>query len=170
MLNLFIAKSSVGNQNKKDSVLYLLKEATSKDAQLKTQMVLSLQDDEPKNTERIWSESSFFGDQRAELTILKANFPENTLLLVNQSTLSVVKGGEKAMYLDFVIIGELMPAANIDPKIDLDEYECKENAVILYVRVYNTSTGLYGGLVEKLAFITLRGDAKERFMNYGYSK
>ena len=170
MLNIFIAKSSVGNQNKKASVLYLLKEATSKDTQLKTQMVLSLQDDESKNTESIWSESSFFGDQRAELTILKANFPENTLLLVNQSTLSVVKGGEKAMYLDFVIIGELMPAANIDPKIDLDEYECKENAVILYVRVYNTSTGLYGGLVEKLAFITLRGDAKERFMNYGYSK
>ena len=84
--------------------------------------------------------------------------------------MSVVKGGEKAIYLDFVIIGELMPTANIDPKIDLDEYECKENEVILYVPVYNTVTGLYGRLVEKLAFITLRGDAKERFMSYGYSK
>ena len=170
MLNLFIAKSSVGNQNKKDSVLYLLKEATSKDAQLKTQMVLSLQDDESKNTERIWSESSFIGDQRAELTILKANFPKNTLVLVNQGTVSLVKGGEKAIYLDFVIIGQLMPAANIDPKIDLDNYECKENEVILYIPVYNTATGLYGGLVKKLAYITLRGDAKEKFMSYGYSK
>ena len=170
MLNLFIAKSSVGNQNKKASVLYLLKEATIKDAQLKTQMVLSLQDDESKNTERIWSESSFIGDQRAELTILKGNFPKNTLILVNQGTVSLVKGGEKAIYLDFVIIGQLMLAANIDPKIDLDNYECKENEVILYVPVYDTATGLYGGLVKKLAYITLRGDAKEKFMSYGYSK
>ena len=170
MLNLFIAKSSVGNQNKKDSVLYLLKEATSKDAQLKTQMVLSLQDDESKTTEKIWSERSFFGDQRAELTILKDNFPENTLALVNQGTVSLVKGGEKAIYLDFVIFGQLMAAANNDPKIDLDHYELKENGVILYVPVYNTATELYGGLVKKLAYITLSGDAKERFMSSSYSK
>ena len=65
-LNVFIAKSSVvGNQNKKASVLYLFKEASSKDAQLKTQMVLSLQDDESKGTENIWREKGFFGDQRA---------------------------------------------------------------------------------------------------------
>ena len=47
----------------------------------------------------------FFGDQRAELTILKANFPENTLVYVNQGTVSLVKGGEKAISLDFVVVG-----------------------------------------------------------------
>ena len=34
-------------------MMILSKEATSKDLQLKTQMVLSFQDDESKNTERV---------------------------------------------------------------------------------------------------------------------
>ena len=38
-------------------------------------MIISLNDDESKGSERIWLESGFFGDQRAELIILKGNFP-----------------------------------------------------------------------------------------------
>ena len=158
-------KSNVaGNQNKRASVLYLSKEATSKDPQLKTQIILSLQDIEPKDTENIWIESGFFGDQRPELTILKANFPENTLVYVNQGTVPLFKGGEKAIYQDFVIVGQIMPAANVDPNINLDNYEYKQNEVMLYVPVYNTSTGLYGGLTKKLAYITLRGDPKVLYL------
>ena len=133
-------------------------------------MVLSLQDDESKGTKNIWSESGFFGDQRAELTILKANFPENTLVYVNQGTLSLVKGGEKAIYLDFIILGQIMPAANADPNIDLDNYDYKQNEVMLYVLVYNISTRLYGGLTKKSAYISLSGDSKERFWSYGFCK
>ena len=56
-----------------------------------------------------------------------------------------------------------MPAGNADPSIDVDKYDYKANKVMLYVPVYNTATGLYGGLKKKLADITLRGDPKERF-------
>ena len=62
MLKSFIAKSKVGNQNKKSSMLYLSHEQTSKDFQLKSQMAVSLQDDDLKNTEKIWLESGFFKD------------------------------------------------------------------------------------------------------------
>ena len=133
-------------------------------------MILSFQDNESKGTERIWLETGVFGDQRAELTIQKANFPENTLVFVNQGTVSLVKGREKAVYLDYVVIGQIVPGANVDPKIDLDKYKYKENEVMLYMLVYNTATGLYGGLTKKLAYITLRGDPKEKFWSYGYSK
>ena len=150
--------------------MYLSKEANSKDAQLNAQIVLSLQDDELKGIENIWGKNGFFGDQRAELTILKTNFPENTLVYVNQSTVSLVKGGEKAVYLDFVIVGQIIPAANVDPSIDFDNYEYKANEVMLFVPVYNTTTGLYGGLKKKLGYITLRGDLKERFWGYGFCK
>ena len=150
--------------------MYLSKEANSKDAQLKTLIVLSLQDNESKGTETIWRENGFFGDQLAELTNLKANFPENTLVYVNQGTVSLVKGGEKAIYLDFVVVSQIMAAANVDPSIDFDNYEYKANEVMLYVPVYNTTTGLYGGLKKKLACITLRGDPKERFWSYGFCK
>ena len=112
----------------------------------------------------------FFGDQIVGLTISKANFPENTLVYINQGTVSLVKGGEKAIYLDFVVVGQIMPAANVDPKIDLDKYEYKQNEICLYVPVYNTTTGPYGGLRKKLAYITLRDDPKERFWSDGFSK
>ena len=138
--------------------------------QLKTQMVLSLHDDKSKRTENIRKENGFFGNQRAELTILKDNFSENTLVYVDQGTLSLVKGGKKAIYLDLVVVGQIMPAANADPSIDLDKYNYKANEVMLYVPVYNTATGLYGGLKKKLAYITLRGDPKERFWSYGLCK
>ena len=115
LFNLFIAKSNVGNQNKKALMLYLSKEATSKDQQLKTQMLLSFQDDKSKGSEKIWLESGFFGDQSAELTILKANFPENMLCYINQGTVSVAKGGEKVLYLDFIVLCQIMPVANVNP-------------------------------------------------------
>ena len=66
-------------------MLYLSQEATKKDEQLKSQIVISFQDDEAKGSEKIWPESGFFGDQRSELTIQKVNFPENTLCYINQS-------------------------------------------------------------------------------------
>ena len=48
-----MAKSHVGNQNKKASMLLLSKEATSRDQQLKTQMLISLKDDESKKAETV---------------------------------------------------------------------------------------------------------------------
>ena len=48
-----IAKSNVENQNKKASMMLLSKEASNKDQQLKTQMMISFQDDEAKNTEYV---------------------------------------------------------------------------------------------------------------------
>ena len=133
-------------------------------------MVLSLQDDESKGTENIGKENVFFGDQRAELTILKANFPENTLVFINHGTVSLVKGGNEAFYLNFDVVGQIMHSANVNPKFDFDKYEYKANEVILYVPVYNTTTGLYGRLKKKLAYITLRCDPKEKFWSYGFSK
>ena len=56
-------------------MMFLSKEATSKDQQLKTEIVISFQDDESKNTKHVWQESGFFDDHRSDLTIPKVNFP-----------------------------------------------------------------------------------------------
>ena len=61
-----------------------------------------------------------------------------------------------------------MPVANPDPKIDLDNYEFKENECLLYVPLYNTENGLFQGLGKRLGYITLRGDKNETFYSYGY--
>ena len=56
----------------------------------------------------------FFNEQRSDLTITKPNFPENTLVYVNQGSISTASGGH-AIYLEFMIIGQLMPIANPGP-------------------------------------------------------
>ena len=61
-------------------MMFLSKEATSKDQQLKTQIMISFQDDDAKNTEHVWQESGFFYDHRSDLIIPKVNFLENTLV------------------------------------------------------------------------------------------
>ena len=43
-------------------MMFLSKEATSKDQQLKIQMVVSFQDDVSKNTKYVWQESGFFDE------------------------------------------------------------------------------------------------------------
>ena len=84
---------------KNASMLLLSKEATSKDQQLKTQMLTSSKNNESKKTETVWPGNRFFDEQRSDLTITKPNFPENTLVYINQGSISTVKGGH-AIYLE----------------------------------------------------------------------
>ena len=133
-------------------------------------MAIPFQDDDSKNTGSFWQESGFFDDHQSDLTIPKVNFSENTLVYINQGSVLLVKGSGQAIYLEFVVCGQLMPVDNPDPTINLETHVFKENEALLYVPIYNKATGLYGGLTKRLAHITLRGDDSERFYSYGYSK
>ena len=147
--------------------MYLSTESMSQNQKTKSQMMVSLGETMDSNKEKIWEESGFFKEQRIDLTIPKANFPENTLCYVNQGSVSQVKDGE-AIYLEYVILGQIMAVANSDPSIDLDNYQFKENGCLLYVPLYNKETGLFRGLGKRLGYITLRGDKNETFFSYGY--
>ena len=149
--------------------MILSTESQSENQKSRSQLMVSIGENKDSNTENIWKKSGFFKDQRIDLTIPKANFPENTLCYVNQGTVSQVKDGE-AIYLEYVILGQIMPLANPDPSIDLDNYEFKDNECLLYVPLYNTETGLFKGLGKKLGYISLRGDKSEAFYSYGYDK
>ena len=62
--------------------------------------------------------SSFFGDEKGEFTINKANVPENALIYINQGSIFTLKTGD-AIYLDYVISGQLICAKNLSE-------ECKQ--------------------------------------------
>ena len=133
-------------------------------------MMVSLKDAKAEgSSECIWMENGFFMGQRTDMTIAKANFPENTLVYVNQESISPVKNGY-AIYLDFVILTQILPLANPTPEINLDTHEFKDNESLLFVPLYNTENGLYRGLTKKLARITLRDDKNETFYSYGFDK
>ena len=108
-------------------------------------MVASVGDDKfEKSTERVWKENRFFGDQRADLTIKKPNFPENTLVYVNNGSVTLGKGSH-AIYFEFVIIAQILPVANLPLDLDLDTHKYQENEVLIFTPLYDTENGLYRG-------------------------
>ena len=136
--------------------MFLSKEATKKDESLRMQTMLSLKDDkcDSSSTEKIWKSNGFFGNQKTNLTIIKANFPENTLDYVNNGSIFAVKGGQTAVYLGYVILVQILPVMNFPD--NLDNYQYKDNEVLLYVPLYNTQNSLYRGIKKSLAYIVLR--------------
>ena len=136
--------------------MFLSKEATKKDESLKMQTMLSLRDDkgDSSSAKKMWKSDGFFGDQKTDLTIIKANFPENTLVYVNNGSIFAVKGGKTAVYLGYVILVQILPVMNSPD--NLDNYQYKDNEVLLYVPLYNTQNGLYRGIKKSLAYIVLR--------------
>ena len=72
-------------------------------------------------------------------------------MFCNQGATSVLKAGDYAVYLDYVIIAQIIPASNCPP--DLDNYVFKENEVLIYVPLYNTETGHFRGIKKWLEFI-----------------
>ena len=122
-------------------MLYFSKESSTKDQHVKTQMMMTLSDDnDSQKTETIWKSNDFFKEQRTD------------------------------SYLEFVILGQILPFANPDPKINLNNHDFKDNEVLLFVPSYNAETGLYQGVKKKLEYITLTGDVNQRFFSYGYNK
>ena len=85
----------------------------------------------------------FFGDEKENFTIKKANFSENTLLYCNQGTITTLKVGGLCNFMDYAILGHLILAKNCP---DLDHYCLKENEVILYVPLYSTKNGYSKGV------------------------
>ena len=124
--------------------MFLSKEATNKDQSLKMQMMLSLDKTYSTNTEKIWKKNFFFGDQESDFTITKPNFPENTLVYCNQGVILVLKAGNYAVYVNYVIIAQIIPASNC--LLDLDNYILKENEVSIYIPLYNTESGHFRGI------------------------
>ena len=86
-------------------MLYMNKEMTNKDNSLKMQMSFASDSDNSKRSKKIWAKDGFFGEQRSNLTLLKADFLENLLVYVNQGTVSTVKGGNQAIYLVNIVLG-----------------------------------------------------------------
>ena len=114
-------------------MLFLSKEASNKDVNLKTQMMIAMNKDKAESsTERIWKEN---------LTIAKPNFPKNTLVYINNGSITPVKGSH-AMYLEFVKLAQILPMINPPPGIDSNKHNYKDHEVLIYTPLYYTENGL----------------------------
>ena len=82
------------------------------------------------------------------------------MVYCNQGTISTLKTEDHAIYLAYVILGQIIPANNSPP--DLDNYVLEENEVRLHVPLYNTESGL--------AFIMAQETQMRFFFSYGYDE
>ena len=82
------------------------------------------------------------------------------MVYCNQGTISTLKTEDHAIYLNYVILGQIIPANNSPP--DLDNYALEENEVRLHVPLYNTESGL--------AFIMTQETRMRFFFSYGYDE
>ena len=142
------------------------KEMSEGDKNLKMKMFFSEESSLNKSNESLWAKDGFFKDQRSELNLSKANFPENTLVYVNQARISTVKAGEQAIYMTNVVLAQILPYAN-NP--DLETYKLKDDEVLLFCPVYDTNTSKFKGIETRVALIIVRGDENECFLSYGYN-
>ena len=147
------------------SLLLMEKEMSEGDKNLKMKMYFSEESSLKKSNESLWAKDGFFNEQRSELNLSKANFPENTLVYVNQARISTVKAGEQAIYMTNVILAQILPYAN-NP--DLDTYKLKDDEVLLMCPVYDKDTSKFKGIETRVALIIVRGDENECFLSYGY--
>ena len=130
--------------------------------------MLSLdKEDSANNPEKIWSSNGFFTEQKGDFTIKKVNFRANTLVYCNQGAISTVKVGDYAIYLYYVILGQLILANNCP---DLENYKLKENEVMFHLPLYDTKNGYFRGVKKWLAYIMVREDSYETFFSYGYDE
>ena len=112
----------------------------------------------------------FFGDQRSDQTIIKKNFPENTLIYTKQQgVVTNLKAGQLAIYLDYVALAQILPASVCPPNIN-DDYVFADNEVPLLVPLYNTENGCFKSLRKWLGYIIIRGDPDKQFYSYGYDE
>ena len=137
---------------------------------MKMQMLITIDNKkESSASETIWTSNRFFGDQRSDLTLSKEKFLENTLIYLNQGLATNLKTSDRAIYLDYVVIAQILEASVCSPDLGCG-YDLKENEVLMLVPLYNIENGHFTGLRNWLGYITIRGDRDEQFYSYGYSE
>ena len=97
---------------------------------------------------------------KERILMCQTKFPENTLVYLNQGTISMIKN-ELVIYVNCFILGQIIPALNSPP--DIDSYQCKQNEVKIAIPMYDLSNGKFLGLDMHFGYIVLRGDPDEIF-------
>ena len=78
------------------------------------------------------------------------------------------EGGKLAIYMQNLILGQLVVALNFAENIN--DYACKKNETKLIMSLYDSSIGDFKGLDLQLAYIILRGDKEKNFFSYRCNK
>ena len=84
------------------------------------------------------------------------------MVYINNGSVTPVKGGH-VIYLEYVILTQILPVANPPPEVDLDNHKYLDNEVLIFTPLYNAENGFYRGLKKKLGNSILRVNLNDFF-------
>ena len=134
----------------------LTKELNKKDRNLKSQFLITSNNEDKVPRECILLENGFYKDVKSDFT----------LIYINKAQLTFKQN--PIIYSNYFIIVQIIPLLN--PPQDLENYLCKESEVKIYLPLHDTSNGSFKGIKQTLAHIVLRDNKEETFFTYGYSR
>ena len=105
---------------------------------------------------------SIFNSNHVTSTWKKENYPEKSVIYLNQGYLRV-KDNKKMYYMDFHILGQIKKCIN--PPEDIQNYVCKEIEVKMYRPRYDPVSCQFLDLYESLGVIVVKGDYSEHFLD-----
>lgn len=88
-------------------------------------------------------ELGYFNNQPTDFNMKKINYPENSVIYVNQAYLTV-KNDKIMFYADFYLIRQIIEALNLPESIT--NYVYKDREVKIYKPRYDVSTAEFLGL------------------------
>ena len=120
-----------------------------------------------KSTTCIWPKPGYFKQQPCDFHMDKENFPENSVIYINQGYL-LTKDNKKLYYADYYIVGQVIECIN--PPGDISNYVCKDRGVKVYRPQDDLATGQFLGLYESLGFLVVRGNQDGHFLDMDIAK
>ena len=136
-LAFFIILAAIQPCQPKPNLLYISKEISEGDKRMNTQLYLIII--QTKTLLRNYLPIMvFFGEETSDLTLEKANYPENLLVYIYQASISPLKNNEEVIYVVDVSLAQLLPLVNSPP--DIENYVCQKNEVKLLCSMYDTET------------------------------
>ena len=150
--------SSRVNSKKKANLMSLSREFSDSEKSMRSKYtVASMEVDGEKHPcEKVWKNNGYFGEVKTDF-VLHEDFPENSLIYLNQAYISS-KDGEPVIYCDYVVLGQLLILKNPEAKEPINSSYVK-----LYSPSYDREQGRFLGIKETLAYIMIRGYEDETF-------
>ena len=123
---------------KKANLVSISKATTENDRNISTEIVAATFEKEIRSKEvsgkRVWKRFCHFDARKSVYGMEKVNYPENTIIYLNQAYLTA-KNIQKIYYCDFFTLGQIVGASN--PPEDMSTYVLKKNEVKMIRPKYN---------------------------------
>ena len=152
----------------KANIFSLSKEFSDSEKTIRSKLVVANIEGVEKVGGQVWQKDGYFGKINPDYSTHKNDFPENSLVYINQAYLTV-KERDTMIYCDYTILGQIVVFRSTPEGENIDELIKNDKKLVkIYMPMYDTTTGKFLGVKESVGYIMIRNQEDEAFLSYGY--